>query len=281
MAATPNCQLVESAVLRQFPDARFGRYNCRHIGSNPLRSWSQHAGSEPDRSYFGNALDIWHVDHKPPGKPSDSSPAHQAWLRKVRAFITLNFAPLVDQMLGPGDNAAHANHIHCSTWPKMKSNWWYKPPCKGGKLVVIHEDGSTGDTFGDTPAPPPPPTMEDDMGLRRNDFGNAVGKMQKGLLAWDDSVLPAFGVDKDYGAETEVAVGDYQKAANLDDAQDFGTLGVADATTLAFILSNLTGSGEKGDDGADGTDGIDGTDGKDGDPGKGLTAGDVIESVVQ
>ncbi len=160
MAATPNCQVVESAVLAAFPDARFGRYNCRHIGSNPLRSWSQHAGSEPARKYFGNAIDIWHVDHKPAGKPADSSPAHQVWLRAVRAFITLNYAPIVDQMLGPGDNAAHANHIHMSTWPKMKSNWWYTPPCKGGKLIVINEDGTTGDTFGDVVPPPPPPTME-------------------------------------------------------------------------------------------------------------------------
>ncbi len=163
MAATPNCQLIETAVLAEFPHARFGRYNCRHIGSNPMRSWSQHAGSEPARDYFGNALDIWHVDHKPPGKPADSSPAHQAWLRKVRAFITVNYGDLVDQMLGPGDNRAHANHIHMSTFPKMKSNWWYKPPCKGGELIVIYEDGTTGDTFGDAVPPPPPPTLEDDM----------------------------------------------------------------------------------------------------------------------
>lgn len=167
MAATPNCQIVEAAVLEAFPDARFGRYNCRHIGSNPMRSWSQHAGSEPDRKYFSNALDIWHVDHKPAGKPADSSPAHQTWLRAVRGFITLNYGVLIDQMLGPGDNAAHANHIHMSTWPKMKSNWWYKPPCKGGTLIVINEDGTTGDTFG----PPPPPILEDDMWPLKLDDG--------------------------------------------------------------------------------------------------------------
>ena len=166
MAATPNCQVVEAAVLAAFPDARFGRYNCRHIGSNPLRSWSQHAGSEPDRRYFSNALDIWHVDHKPLGKPADSSPAHQTWLRAVRGFITLNYGVLIDQMLGPGDNKAHANHIHMSTFPKMKSNWWYKPPCKGGTLIVIYEDGTTGDTFGE----PLPPIMEDAMWpLKLND----------------------------------------------------------------------------------------------------------------
>ena len=160
MAVTPNCQIIESAVLAAFPDALFGHFNCRHIGSNPLRSWSQHAASEPARRYYSNASDIWnknHVDSK--GRP-DVSSAHQAWLRAVRAFITLNYGALIDQMLGPGDNKAHANHIHMSTFPKMKSSWWYKPPCKGGKLVVIYEDGTTGDTFGDAVPPPPSPTLE-------------------------------------------------------------------------------------------------------------------------
>jgi hypothetical protein len=116
--------------------------------------------------------------------------------------------------------------------------------------------------------------MEDDMGLRRNDTGNAVAKMQKGLLAWDPNVLPEFGADADYGAETEAAVSDYQKAAELDDTQDFiadGMLGVADPTTIAFILSNLTGEkgdkGDKGDKGNLGATGDPGARGPKGDPG--------------
>ena len=152
MATTPNCQTVEAAVLARFPDAQFGRYNCRHIGSNPLRSWSQHAGSEPDRKYFGNALDITHEDFG-----YTVTPAHTVWLKQVYGF--LKPMAIVDQLLGPGD-AGHANHVHVSTFPKMKSNFWYKPPCKGGTLVVIYEDGTTGDTFGDAVPPPPPPTME-------------------------------------------------------------------------------------------------------------------------
>ena len=232
MAATPNCQVVESAVLDAFPDARFGRYNCRHISSNPLRSWSQHAGSESNK-YFGNALDITHQAYG-----YKVTAAHTFWLRKVYGFIKANFPNLVDQLLGPGDRG-HSDHVHVSTFPKLKSNWWYRPPCRGGTLVVINADGTKGDTFGDPPPPPPPPTMEDDMALRRNDTGNAVGKMQKGLLAWNATILPQWGADGDYGAETEAAVADYQRASNLDDAQDFDTFGVADPTTIAFILSNL------------------------------------------
>lgn len=128
--------------------------NCRHIGSNPLRSWSQHAGSEPDRRYFGNALDITHKDW---GYTVNF--AHTFWLSRVYRFIRNDYPALVDQLLGPGD-PGHANHVHVSTWPKMKSNWWYRPPCKGGTLIVIYEDGTKGDTFGDTAPPPPPPTLE-------------------------------------------------------------------------------------------------------------------------
>ena len=159
MAATPNCQIVESAVLAEFPHARFGRYNCRHIGSNPLRSWSQHAGSEPDFGYFGNALDITHKDFG-----YNVTPVHTAWLKQVYGFLRPLF--IVDQLLGPGD-AGHGDHVHVSTWPKMKSTFSYKPPCKGGKLVVIYEDGTKGDTFGAL-APPPPPPEEEEM-VERSD----------------------------------------------------------------------------------------------------------------
>ncbi len=278
MAATPNCQILESAVLKEFPHARFGRYNCRHISSNPMRSWSQHAGSEPALLYFGNALDIWHVDHKEPGKPADSSAAHQAWLKKVYGFLAHTFPNLVDQLLGVGD-AGHGNHVHVSTWPKMKSSWWYKPPCKGGKLKVINEDGTKGTTFGALAPPPPPPTLEDDMGLRRNDTGNAVAKLQRGILAWNDDALPEFKDDGDYGAETEDWVGQYQEAANLDTTQDFDTLGVADPTTIGYILSNLSTAG--GPEGPRGPVGPEGPRGVQGEIGPGILPGDELTVTVK
>lgn len=283
MPATPNCQQVETLVLERWPHARFGRYNCRHISSNPLRSWSQHAGSEPELGYRGNALDIWHVDHKQPGKPPDSSPAHQSWLRLIYAYLSTLNDTFIDQLLGPGDRA-HSNHVHVSTWPKMKSNFWYTPPCKDGELVVIYSDGKIGDTFGPPVPPPPPPTMEDFMALRRNDVADAVGKLQKGLIAWNPLALPEFGADKDYGAETEDWVGQYQDEADFANTQDWqanGVRGVADSVTIAYILSNLADEGAKGDQGDPGPQGPAGPQGAKGDPGAGLSTGDQIVSVVQ
>lgn len=295
MAATPNCQIVESAVLVAFPDARFGRYNCRHIGSNPLRPWSQHAGSEPARRYFANALDIWHVDHKPAGKPADSSPAHQTWLRAVRGFITLNYGVLIDQMLGPGDNAAHANHIHMSTWPKMKSNWWYRPPCRGGTLIVIHEDGTTGNTFGDAPSPPPPPTnMEDDMwplylwdgaddppadSQGRDWKAEDVSWLQKrvnrlhGILG-----RPRIATDKVLGPATMAAVGDLINLPLVDvidgrSGERFGDVSIR-------LIAGEGSQGEKGDTGDAGPQGMTGAPGPQGDPGEGISTGDQLTVTV-
>ncbi len=258
---TPRLERIKEAVTARFPDAIYGQYNCRP--RNALGWWSQHAGSEPAKGYRGNAVDIVHKDHG----YGDTSPAHQAWLDKVNAYLEANREALdLNELIWRKRN--HFDHIHTSPWPKMHDPPWYTPPCKGGKLVVRFADKTRGDTFDVHAPPPPPPTLDDEMGLRRGDTGNAVAKMQKGLLAWREDVLPEFGADADYGGETETAVSKYQKAADLDAAQDFGTLGVADATTIAFILSNLTGEkGDKGDQGDDGDPGPEGDPGPQGDPG--------------
>ncbi len=284
MAATPHCQVVESAVLARFPDARFGRYNCRHIGSNPLRSWSQHAGSESNK-YFGNALDITHKDHG-----YTVSAAHTAWLRQVYGFLR-SFV-IVDQLLGPGDRG-HSDHVHVSTWPKMRSVFWYRPPCKGGALVVIHEDGTIGNTFGTAPPPPPPPTMGDDMAFRRNDTGKSIERMQQALLAWNADSLPIFGADGDYGAESEAAVTAYQLAAQLDQVVDTD-LGVCDGNTYNQLLEflpdrvvathghdDLQGAkGDQGEQGVQGEQGAIGPQGVQGDPGEGISTGDELTVTV-
>lgn len=282
MPTTPNCQLIERAVLTEFPDAVFSRYNCRHINSLPRFSWSQHAGSEPPRGYLGNALDIWnrnHVDNK--GRPT-ATPTHQAWLRKVRAFITLTFGSMIDQMLGPGDNAAHANHIHTSPFPKMKSNWWYKPPCKGGKLIVIHEDGSTGNTFGTSPPPPPPGNVEDMVtrstrGVEAEDFQRFLNS--GGYTDADGNSLKTDGVpgNKTFQAWAKALIDIGWPAQTAGDE-------AASASAIAEVAKLHAPPGEDGRDGNDGrngingADGVDGQDGKDGDPGPQPTG--VIQQLI-
>lgn len=51
--------------------------------------------------------------------------------------------------------------------------------------------------------------------LKRGDVGDDVRTMQRLLLAWSPSILPKYGADGDFGAETEAAVKLFQQAAGL------------------------------------------------------------------
>ena len=155
---TPHLERIKAAVLLRFRDAIFGQYNCRRRNG---WNWSQHAGSEPAEGYRGNAVDIVHKDHG----YGDKSPAHQAWLDRVNAFLVQNREALeLNELIWRKRN--HFDHIHTSPWPKLYDAGLYKPPCEGGNLIVVHKGGRRGATF-QVPAPPPPPptspTLEDEM----------------------------------------------------------------------------------------------------------------------
>ena len=96
------------------------------------------------------------------------------------------------------------------------------------------------------------------MAFRRNDTGHSITQMQKGLLGWDSTILPVFGADGDYGAETEAAVESYQLAAQLDQVAAT-ELGVCDGNThgqlLEYVPDKTGGTGEKGDQGEQGIQG--------------------------
>jgi hypothetical protein len=136
---TPKLERLKAAVSSNFPDAIYGQFNCRRRNGF---NWSQHAGSEPAKGYQGNAVDIVHKDHG----YGDTSPAHQAWLDQVNAFLVANAERLdLNELIWR--KRSHFDHIHTSPWPKLHDAGLYKPPCKGGDLIVRFEDGSRGDTF--------------------------------------------------------------------------------------------------------------------------------------
>ncbi len=224
MAGSPNARTAITA-LGSF-DLRFGVYNPRHISSNPLRPWSQHAGAEPAQRYYGNAIDIVHNDYGYTNKPE-----HQAELDEVYVYLDSRRSLLsIRQILWRV--RSHYDHIHCDFYPAMADEFWRKHPTKGGPVVVRRRDGSLGSTYGT--APPPPPPKEDEMTLKPGDSGNAVSYYQKAINAWGRTTI---AVDGEYGALTEQAVEQYQKAADLE------TTGVIDGVT-AFLLGryNLTGT---------------------------------------
>ena len=89
-------------------------------------------------------------------------------------------------------------------------------------------------------APPTNPDEEEQM-LKRGDKGNAVGRIQTALKSWNPDALPKFGVDKDYGGETEAWVRNYQTAANLEPTGN--TDGLTGAFLLEYVSDHAAGGG--------------------------------------
>jgi hypothetical protein len=52
----------------------------------------------------------------------------------------------------------------------------------------------------------PNPTKNDNFPLKRGSYGARVKELQLVLLKYDANILPQFGVDGDFGAETENAL---------------------------------------------------------------------------
>lgn len=199
MAATPHIQIIQREIQARWPHLNFGLHNCRHISRKSWKPWSQHAASEPGKDYYSNAVDIH--------DPYDNYLS--ATLDQVYAYLVKNRARFHIRVV-LWRTTDHYDHIHVDTWPMMKDNWWYKPPCKGGTLITINEDGTTQNTFA---------TTEEDLEtLQLGDQGNTVAKLQKGLNGWVTKFAPTLGlltVDGDFGPATLAHVEAFQSGAEM------------------------------------------------------------------
>lgn len=132
---TPNIERIWDRVHANWPGVgSMGIKNCRHIGSDPTRSWSQHAAS--------NGWDI-----TSPYRPKwRTNPVHMRYLDRIYDFLEANRDALgIRTILWRTTN--HYDHIHVDCWPKLKDNPTYIPPCEGGQLVVMYPDGAAGTEF--------------------------------------------------------------------------------------------------------------------------------------
>jgi hypothetical protein len=75
---------------------------------------------------------------------------------------------------------------------------------------------------------------EDDMVLRNGDKGEGVRRFQTALKGWNPDALPVFGVDGDFGDETETWVRDFQSY------QDLTVTGAIDGVTGSLLLEYRT-----------------------------------------
>ena len=128
MAPTPNIARITNELNHRFSGLRFEYYNRRKIGGT--NRWSQHAGSEPEKQWWGNAADIF-------GSTALLDRAHD-YLNAHRGELRIRV------LLWRVRN--HYDHIHVDTWPKMRDDGAYIPPPQGA-LVTIDSDDSVSDTF--------------------------------------------------------------------------------------------------------------------------------------
>ncbi len=262
MAGTPNVRRTITALRDRF-DLLYGVYNPRHIGSNPLRPWSQHAAAESAKGYFGNGIDIVHIDY---GYSDD--PRHQAELDKVYAYLDAHRDELgIRQILWRV--RSHFNHIHVDFWPKMADEFWRRHPTKGGPVVVRYEDGTLGDTYGGLlPAPPPPPSNMDDMFCA---FGDTDSENVRYWQRRMNRVGGGLTVDGGYGKKTQASV------VALADGDGFQILSFEADAIEAVITERTSPEGPEGPVGPTGPQGFQGVKG---DPGEGISTGDQLAVTV-
>jgi peptidoglycan hydrolase-like protein with peptidoglycan-binding domain len=105
-----------------------------------------------------------------------------------------------------GSNRGHEDHVHVSVTELADSD---------GSAWNLGLGGQIGD---------------DEMSLKRGDSGNAVTKFQQALMAERSGALPQWGADSQFGGETEAAVKDYQRRAELPQT------GVIDGVVAALLL---------------------------------------------
>lgn len=90
--------------------------NCRPIAGSEL--WSYHA--------WNQAIDIGVKDFRWPR----GTPEQHAALMAVYGYLMAHRARLgIIELLGPPDNAAHANHVHAAVKPIRDRSRSKKPPC--------------------------------------------------------------------------------------------------------------------------------------------------------
>lgn len=185
------------------PGSDTGIYNCRHIGNDPSRPWSAHA--------WATALDLnW--QQNPAGRKLVTD-MPEAMIKELQSVKTRS-GVYVFMWGGDWDRNPATGH---SYWDAM--HW---------EIVAHPLDLATGfETAAALVSVPPKEGTE--VALKNGDRGNACRAIQRELNRWN----PALSLVEDgiFGLRTEVAVKEYQKAADLP------VSGVADSLTLGFLLT--------------------------------------------
>lgn len=119
----------------------------------------------------------------------------------------------------------------------------------GDILLYEGHHAATNITYGkdvmpsETPSQPDTAPIEQPEGLHKGDEGSAVTKLQIMLLKWNPKCLPKYGIDGDFGSETEKAVKVFQAEDGLpvtgvyDDATRKALTEVISATRKQVVVT--------------------------------------------
>jgi peptidoglycan hydrolase-like protein with peptidoglycan-binding domain len=114
----------------------------------------------------------------------------------------------------------------------------------GDILLYEGHHAATNITYGkdvrpsETPSQPDTTPIEQPEGLHKGDYGSAVTALQILLMKWNPKCLPKYGIDGDFGSETERAVKAFQAEDGLP------VTGVYDEATRK-ALAEVTESNKK------------------------------------
>lgn len=90
-----------------------------------------------------------------------------------------------------------------------------------------------------TPEPTPTPSAKDNFPLKKGSKGARVSQVQSLLLKIDKNLLPKFGVDGDFGSETEAAVLKVLGKKTVDNQADVDRLNfIYNKKTFPYVTPN-------------------------------------------
>lgn len=82
------------------------------------------------------------------------------------------------------------------------------------------------------------PIVQQYFPLKKGSKGEKVKELQRALIAVDPGALPKYGVDGDFGSETEAAVQKYLGKKSVDSQEDLNKILAVKATQAAQALEN-------------------------------------------
>ena len=111
----------------------------------------------------------------------------------------------------------------------------------GGYLVIKNLLRKSAVTSIDSPTPnEPSKIVTQDFPIKKGSKGDKVKEIQKLLIEIDINALPKYGIDGDFGTETEVALFKYLKKKSIDNQEDLTNLiGLKDASKASTLQTTI------------------------------------------